>query len=529
VSLRASLGTSARAVRDAWDLASATGLADRVRAGDASAFGVHADGARDRLGWLRAPVEGRGHVADIESLLRELRSEGTRHVLVLGMGGSSLSPEVTRRTFGHRAGVELRVLDSTDPVAVAAAGAGVDPERALYIVSSKSGATVETLAFLDHFWAQAEAALGAGAAGPRFVAITDPGTPLAEEAAARGFRGLAQSPPDVGGRYSALSPFGLVPMGLVGVPLQPLLDRAQVALASDHGPRLGIALAALAEAGRDKVTLVQDPPIGAFGLWVEQLLAESLGKEGRGVVPVEGEPFADAEAYGADRVFVYHRMTGEHDADLAELAAEGHPVLTLDVPEPLELGSLYLAWQLATACAGALLGVDPFDQPEVQAGKDATDAALSAMLAGGEAPDGLERPEALARALDEAGPGNYLALQVFCPASPATDRALGAIRAAARARSGLATTAGYGPRYLHSTGQLHKGGPAGGVFAQLVSEDEFDLQLPGRPYGFGHLKRAQALGDASALAERGRRPVRIGLGRDPRAGLAAVLAALGTV
>jgi len=526
VSLRASLGTSARAVRDAWDLASATGLAARVRAGDASAFGPHADGARDRLGWLRAPVEGRGHVADIESLLRELRVEGVRHALVLGMGGSSLSPEVTRRTFGHRAGLELRVLDSTDPAAVAAAGAGVDPERAIYIVASKSGTTLETLAFLDHFWAQAEAAVGTGAAGPRFVAITDPGTPLAEDAAVRGFRGVAHAPPDVGGRYSALSPFGLVAMGLAGVPLQPLLDRAQVALASDDGPRLGIALAALADAGRDKVTLVQDPPVGGFGLWVEQLLAESLGKQGRGVVPVEGEPFAGAEAYGADRVFVYHRMTGEHDADLAEVGAEGHPVLILDVPEPLELGALYLTWQLATACAGALLGVDPFDQPDVQAAKDATDAALGRMLDGGDGQDGLLPPDALAGALDAAGPGGYLAIQAFCPPSPAADRALGAIRAAAMARSGLATTSGYGPRYLHSTGQLHKGGPVGGVYVQLVSEDEFDLELPGRPYGFGHLKRAQAQGDAQALAERGRAPVRIALGPDPRNGLAAVLGGL---
>jgi hypothetical protein len=316
-------------------------------------------------------------------------------------------------------------------------------------------------------------------------------------------------------------------MGLAGVPLQPLLDRAQVALASDDGPRLGIALAALAEAGRDKVTLVQDPPIGAFGLWVEQLLAESLGKEGRGVVPVEGEPLADADVYGPDRAFVYHRMTGEHDADLADLASEGHPVLTLDVPEPLELGALYLSWQLAAACAGALLGVDPFDQPDVQGAKDATSAALSAMLAGAETHDGLEGPQALARALQGAGPGGYLALQAFCPPSPAMERGLAAIRVAARARSGVATTAGFGPRYLHSTGQLHKGGPEGGVFVQLLSEDEVDLQLPGRSYGFGHLKRAQALGDARALAERGRRPVRIGLGPDPREGLAAVLAALG--
>jgi transaldolase / glucose-6-phosphate isomerase len=526
VTLRASLGTGARAVRDALEGAAATGLAGRVRAGDASAFGPHSDAARDWLGWLRAPIQGRGHVADIETLLRELRTEGVRHVVVLGMGGSSLSPEVTRRTFGHRAGIELRVLDSTDPAAVSAAGAGVDPERALYLVSSKSGTTVETLAFLAHFWAQAEGALGAGGAGSRFLAITDPGTPLVAEAADRGFRAVAESPADVGGRYSALSLFGLVPMGLAGVPLQPLLDRAQVALASDDGPRLGIALAALAEAGRDKVTLVCDPPIAGFGLWVEQLLAESLGKEGRGLVPVEGEPLDGVEAYGEDRLFVYHRMTGEHDADLADAAAEGHPVLTLDVPEPLELGGLYLTWQLATACAGALLGVNPFDQPDVQAAKAATDAALAQILAGEGPDETLGPPEALAGWVDAAAPGDYLALQAFLPPSPAADRALAAIRTAARARNGVATTAGYGPRYLHSTGQLHKGGPPTGRLVQLVAEHEADLGVPGRPFTFGQLERAQALGDARVLAERGRAPLRIGLGADARSGLAAALRSL---
>jgi glucose-6-phosphate isomerase len=524
--LRSELGPHQSAVADAWRRAGDAGLPGRLRASDPSAFGRHAAGAAPWIGWLRAPLEMRAHTHDLAAFARGCREDGITHAIVLGMGGSSLCPEVSRLTYGRELGIELRVLDSTDPAAVAAAGRGLDPARTLHIVASKSGTTVEPLAFMAHFWARAEAVLGAEEAGRRFVAITDPETPLGEDARERGFRAVLENPADIGGRYSALSLFGLLPMALLGVPLDPLLDRAQAALAADAGPQLGVALAALAEAGRDKVTVLADPAVGSIGLWVEQLVAESLGKEGLGLIPVAEEPLDAPEAFGPDRAFVYHRMTGHHDADVAALAAAGHPVLTLELRDTLDLGAVYMAWELATAAAGAQLGVNPFDQPDVQAAKDATNRVLARLERGEEAEDQREPPEAVAAQAGALAPGDYLALLAFCPPSPAADRALAAIRAQVRARTGAATTAGYGPRFLHSTGQLHKGGPASGVFVQFLSEDPEDLPVPGKPYSFGQLKRAQALGDADALAERGRRVLRVGLGPDAAAGLRAAEAAL---
>ncbi|MDX6553909.1 MAG: transaldolase / glucose-6-phosphate isomerase [Miltoncostaeaceae bacterium] len=524
--LRAELGPNASAVADAWRRAGDSGLAGRLRAGDPSAFGAHAEGAAPWIGWLRAPLEMRAQTHDLEALARACRDDGITHAIVLGMGGSSLCPEVSRLSYGRGLGIELRVLDSTDPAAVAAAGRGLDPGRTLHIVASKSGTTVEPLAFMAHFWARAETALGPMEAARRFVVITDPETPLGDDARERGFRAVLENPADIGGRYSALSLFGLLPMALLGVPLDPLLDRAQAALAVDAGPNLGVALAALAEGGRDKVTVLADPAIGSIGLWVEQLVAESLGKEGVGLIPVADEPLDDPEAYGADRAFVYHRMTGHHDAEVAALAAAGHPVLTLELRDTLDLGAVYMAWELATAAAGAQLGVNPFDQPDVQAAKDATNRVLARMEAGEAPEDERAGPEAVAGALAGLGPGDYLALLAFCPPSPAADRALAGMRTAIRGRAGVATTVGYGPRFLHSTGQLHKGGPPSGSFVQLLSEDPVDLPVPGKPYTFGQLKRAQALGDADALVERGRRVLRVGLGPDAVAGLRAAEVAL---
>lgn len=515
-------GVIDRALRDT----DAAALAAALREADPAAFGRHAAGVAPWLGWVRAPDEMRAHVATAEALARECRRDGIRDVIVLGMGGSSLCPEVTRRTHGAPAGVALHVLDSTDPAAVAAAAAPLDPATTLHIVASKSGTTVEPLSFMAHFLARAEAALGPTGAASRFVAITDPGTPLGADARSAGWRAVLENPADIGGRYSALSLFGLVPMALVGVPLGPVLDRAAAARAGDDAARLGVVLGALGRAGRDKVTVLADPPLSAIGLWVEQLVAESLGKGGVGLVPVAQEPGGDPDVYGDDRVFVYHRMTGELDQDCAALAAAGHPVAVLDVRDTLDLGAVYMTWELATAAAGVVLDVNPFDQPDVQAAKDATNRVLARIGAGSAPADHREGPESVLAAVDAVRPGDYLALLAFCPPSPSVDRHVDEIRREVRLRTGAATTFGYGPRFLHSTGQLHKGGPGTAVVVQFVSDDPADLPVPGAGYTFGTLKRAQALGDAEALAERGRRLTRIGLGADAAGGMGAVARAL---
>lgn len=526
MTVRLRLGAATAAVDAAWERAAADGLADRIGAGDPAAFGDHAADVAPWLGWTRAPDEMRDHLAAVEALVRDCRRDGITTAVVLGMGGSSLCPEVTRCTYGAPSGIRLRVLDSTDPAVVAHVGEGLDPATTLFVVASKSGTTVEPTAFMAHFLAWAETALGPEQAARRFVAITDPGTKLATEARDRGFRAVFENPADIGGRYSALSLFGLVPMALAGVPVGPVLDRARAARASDDGARMGIALGTLGVAGRDKVTVLADPPLAALGLWVEQLVAESLGKRGRGIVPVAQEPGGEPSEYGDDRVFVYHRLSGELDQDCAALEAAGHPVVVVEVAEPVDLGAVYMTWEVATAAAGTVLDVNPFDQPDVQAAKDATVRVLAEVAAGRVPVDVLEAPEAIGAAVDLLRGGDYLALLAFCPMSPSVDRAAADIRRLVRAHTRATTTFGYGPRFLHSTGQLHKGGPDTGVFVQLVSDDPADLPVPGAPYSFAQLKRAQASGDAQALTDRGRRLVRIGLGADAAAGMRAVADAL---
>ncbi len=517
-------GPAAGLVEDAIADAEGRGLVGHVRAGDPSAWGAHADAARDWMGWLHAPEAMRPHLPAINALVASCHADGIRHALVLGMGGSSLSPEVTRRTFGHAGGIELRILDSTDPVTVAAITDGVDPERCLAIVSSKSGTTAEPLAFAAHVGQWIEDAMG-DAFRDRFVAITDPGTPLAIRAANEGWRMVAENLPDVGGRFSALTLFGLIPMALAGVPIATVLDRAEAARDGSDGPRLGVALAALARAGRDKLTIVADPGIGSFGLWAEQLVAESLGKEGQGIIPIANEPLGDAGEYGFDRVILHLRLTGEFDADVAAIGAAGIPVFVLDLTEPLDVGALYMTLELAIATAGAEMGINPFNQPDVQAAKDAANAALAAL--GGIPTDQREAPEAITRAIDMLERGDYLAFLAFTTPTPGGERHLQAIRAAVRRRTKAAATAGWGPRFLHSTGQLHKGGPGSGVFVQFLGAGSPDLPIPGQDHTFGDLLHAQAIGDAAALTARGRRVVRIDLGDDPEAGLARAARAAG--
>jgi transaldolase/glucose-6-phosphate isomerase len=504
----------------------------------------------NRLGWLDLPESMRPRLAALRSLGELARSEGMRDAVVLGMGGSSLAPEVFARTFhaapGYPAG---GVLDSTHPAAVARLAADLDLERTWFVVSSKSGTTTEMLSFFYLFWDR----LGAASATPaergrHFVAVTDPGTPLARLAQERGFRALAEAPPDVGGRYSALTPFGLVPAGLMGVDLDGLLAGARrmaaacggaVAPADNPGLRLGAALGELALAGRDKVTFAATPGLASFPLWLEQLIAESTGKIGRGIVPVAGEPLGPPESYGQDRFFVALELGDEGaglDDRLDELERAGHPVARFRLAAPADLASEMFRWEVAVAAAGSVIGVNPFDQPDVQlakelAGKAMKNPSSSSSSSGGgsgagagdgvvHAADAAALRPALAAWLADAGPGAYLGVQAYLAPSGDHDAALGGLQAELSRRTRFATTLGYGPRFLHSTGQLHKGGPASGRFLQLVDQPAADLAVPETGYSFGTLIRAQAQGDREALLQRGRHVLRVDLGGDVAGGLA---------
>ncbi len=499
----------------------------------------------DALGWLDVAEGMQTKAGDLAGFAGEVASEGFTHAVLLGMGGSSLAPEVLRATFGVRDGYpDLVICDSTDPQAVRSIQAGLDLEKTLFIVSSKSGGTTETASFHAYFYDAVRRAAG-DRAGRQFIAITDPGTSLHDDALAQNFRAVFLNPPDIGGRYSALSYFGLVPAALTGLDVAALLDRARQ-VAGQCGPgvpphenpavKLGAALGELARGGRDKVTFALSPSLASLGAWLEQLLAESTGKEGVGLVPVDGESLGAPEVYGDDRVFVYLHLSGEHDARQKEALhaiADGHPTMTIDVGELLDLGGEFLRWEIATAAAGAVLGIDPFDQPNVQESKDNTKRLLNAFVAEGRLPasdgdasvfigdQGLE--QAVQRLLDSLGAGDYFALQAYLPRTEQAHRILQGIRMLVRDRRRVATALGYGPRFLHSTGQLHKGGAANGVFLQLTCGDPGgDLEIPDAPYTFGVLKRAQALGDLEALRSRDRRVLHVDLGKDPLPGLTAL-------
>ncbi len=496
----------------------------RIWARDHTAWKPYPTEIADRLGWLEVAHAMRQHLPDLLAFAEEARREGVRHVVLLGMGGSSLGPEALSRTFGSAPGFpQLIVLDTTVPEAVEAATREIDPASTLFSVSSKSGTTTEPLALYAHFRALVEAAVGAEDAGRRFFAITDAGTPLESMAREQGFRRAFLNPADIGGRYSVLSYFGLTPAALMGLDVGALLDRA-VAMMHACGPSapvrenpaalLGAAMAGHALRGRDKLTLIASPSIAAFGLWAEQLVAESLGKEGRGIVPVEGEPLLDPGCYGDDRQFTYLRLDGDDnaaaDASVAAIEAAGRPVVRLALRDRYDLGAEFFRWELATAIAGAMLGVHPFDQPNVQQAKDQTLLALSEFARLGRLPD-VDAPGSLAGLLDTARPGDYLAILAYVRQTPDTDAALSGLRRAVAERCRIATTLGYGPRYLHSTGQVHKGGPDTGLFLLLTDDSAEDAPVPGEPYSFGTLAEAQALGDLRALQSLGRRVARVRL------------------
>jgi glucose-6-phosphate isomerase len=459
----------------------------------------------DRLGWLHSPAEMAEVVPELDAFAAKCHTDGLRHAVLMGMGGSSLFPEVMAQTFpvaDER--LQLHVLDTTDPAAVRRVATTCPPDETLFVAASKSGTTIETTSHLAFFWER----IGRP---EHFAVITDPGSQLGDLGRQRGFRAVFENRPDIGGRYSALSYFGLVPAALMGADVAGLLRSAEsmlhacgahVAVRDNAAARLGAVMGAGVKAGRDKLTLVLPEAVETFGLWLEQLIAESTGKHGTGVVPIAGEPLGPPDVYGEDRVFV--AFAGDPRLDL--LAAAGHPVVVLDSPagagDALALGGEVVRWELATAMCGAVLGINPFDQPNVAEAKAATNAVLDKGL-----PTTATTPAAAL--LEQVKPGDYIAIQAYVDPSDPVVAELERARLALRDRLRVATTFGLGPRFLHSTGQLHKGGPATGVFLQLVGRDESELPIPGAPYGFSTLKRAQAAGDLETLQKHGLRAGRV--------------------
>jgi transaldolase / glucose-6-phosphate isomerase len=529
-------------VQERLRLAAQTRVAERLRARDATLWGPPGTPEiESRLGWLTIAERMLAELGAVEAFAEQVRDEGFADVVLLGMGGSSLAPEVLRRSFGRRPDrPRLHVLDSTDAEAIRATEDEVELSRTLFIVSSKSGGTIEPLSLLAHFWSLVPD-------GRRFIAITDPGSGLAQLASERGFRRTFLGDPDIGGRYSALSPFGIVPAALIGVDVRALLEGAPrawetpVADPSDEDPSaspivaevpagvwLGAALSALARAGRDKLTFVISESLPGLGLWLEQLVAESTGKHGTGILPVAEEPLGDPGVYGEDRVFAYlpDLLTPEFgiDSRMHALAAAGHPVLTVPTRGPEDLGRVFMLWELAVAVAGWGLEINPFDQPNVQQAKDATKRVLAEYEAHGTLPEVADAdPDGLVSLLLDAAPPEYVALMAYTMPSRAFDDAAAELRVAIREATKATTTFGYGPRFLHSTGQFHKGGPKIGRFLQLIHDGPADVDIPGAPYTFTTLKHAQAIGDESTLRELGRPAERITLeGGDPTGALRAL-------
>jgi transaldolase/glucose-6-phosphate isomerase len=498
------------------------------------------DEIRDRLGWLSVAEQMLEHVAELKQLARDARTYSD--VVLLGMGGSSLCPDVLRNTFGSTKGhPRLHVLDTTDPATILGVRSKIRIQDTLFIVASKSGETTETLSHFAYFWGQVNANGRAGAAGRHFATITDPGSSLEKLAKEHGFRWIFRNPPDIGGRYSALSYFGLVPGALIGVDVAEMLERAvemshscadSVPVDKNPGVWLGAVMGELALGGRNKVTLIASPRIATFGYWVEQLIAESTGKQGKGIVPVEGEPVGKPAVYGDDRLFVHIRLDGDAPhRSVQALEKAGQPVVTLTMRDKLDLGGEFLRWEIATAIAGSILRIDAFDQPNVQESKDNTKKVLAKFKASGKLPAAesvaaAKSKSGLKALLDRAKPGAYFAIMAYTTRTPAAEAAIAAIRTAVRDGTHYATTAGYGPRFLHSTGQLHKGGPKTGLFLQIVQDDTKDVAIPGQPYSFSVLKQAQSLGDLQSLTSRRLPVLRLTLGKDAAAGWKALAAAV---
>jgi glucose-6-phosphate isomerase len=492
----------------------------------------------DRLGWLTIAERMLAQIDDLESFVEGVRADGFSDVVLLGMGGSSLAPEVLRRCFGHQPDhPRLHVLDSTDAATIRAVEQAIDPQKTLFIVSSKSGGTIEPLSLFAHFWS----VIGEG---NHFVAITDPGSGLEKLAQEHGFRRTFAGDPNIGGRYSALSAFGIVPAALMGIDVRALLTGAESAWQTpissalgrgDPFPDeqtaavwLGAALSALAQAGRDKLTFVISESLPGLGLWLEQLVAESTGKHGTGILPVAEEPLGEPSVYGEDRVFAHLPDIGAPDpaldVRLRALAQAGHPVITIPTRGPDDLARVFLLAEIAIAVAGWGLQINPFDQPNVQQAKDATNRVLAQYESQHELPEVPDAVQATLRSLlGDASPPDYMAIMGYVQPSAGFDAAVAELRVAIRQATKATTTFGYGPRFLHSTGQFHKGGPKTGRFLQLLHDGPEDLQIPGKLYTFTTLKNAQAIGDLETLHTLERPSARVRLqGNDPVSALRAL-------
>ena len=519
------------------------------------------------LDWLSIVPEQQREVSALKAFAEEIQQAGFTHVALLGMGGSSLCPEVLKKSFGRRGGFpELFVLDSTDPAQIRSLERRLDPPHTVFIVSSKSGGTLEPNIFKDYFLSRMREAVGESAAGSHFVAITDPGSHMQKTAEAEGFRKIFFGMPGIGGRYSALSRFGTVPAAAMGLDLERFLgSAAEMVQACSSSPAeenpgvtLGCALGVLASGGRDKVTLIASPGIQDLGAWLEQLLAESTGKQGKGLIPVDREPVGGPQVYGRDRIFAYVRLSSEadssQDAAVADLESAGQPVIRIELADRYDLGQEFFRWEIATAVAGSILKVHPFDQPDVEASKVATRELTAAYEKTGALPQEaplvegsglglftdpenagfLKRAagagaglEAILRVhLGRLEAGDYFALLAYVEMSAEHEDLLRAMRLAVRDRKLVATCVGFGPRFLHSTGQAYKGGPNSGVFLQITCDDAVDLPVPGRKLTFGAVKAAQAQGDFQVLSERRRRTLRVHLQGEPLAGLRRLRAAL---
>jgi transaldolase / glucose-6-phosphate isomerase len=544
--ITAQLGQHETAVTQALQWLQENNIVGRIWDHDHTVWADTPDEISNRLGWLHAPQEMAGKVEELTQFAQEIKEEGYTDVLLLGMGGSSLAPELFANTFGPTSdGLNLAVLDSTDPGAVLVQEQRLELSRTLFVVATKSGGTTETLSFFKYFYNRTLAELGTEETGRHFVAITDPGSKLEKTADQLNFRRTFLNDPNIGGRYSVLSYFGLLPAALVGLDVAELLQRAQQAVANcspdndpvsgnNQGAFLGAVMGILATQAVDKLTLAASPDLANFGDWVEQLVAESTGKAGKGILPVVGEPITGTALYGDDRLFVYLQLGNDisHLSAMDQLAALGHPVLTIALDDLHDLGGQFFVWEMATAVASHLLQINPFDQPNVESAKVQARRMMAAYEETGQLPASESAPvtaETLADFVSQAQPGDYIALQAFVQPTPETGEQLQRLRVRLCEEMQLATTLGYGPRFLHSTGQLHKGDSGNGLFIQFTSDAVQDVAIPDEAsreesaVSFNTLKLAQALGDAQALLDEGRRFIRFHLGTDVSGGLARLL------
>ena len=510
------------------------------------------------LGWLTITEEQIAHIDILKQVAEDVKKARFKDALLLGMGGSSLCPEVLRMTFGKMKGFpELHVLDSTDPAQIKAIEAKVDLQRTLCIVSSKSGSTLEPNIYKQYFFERVKAKVGEKEAGNHFIAITDPGSKMQQVAEADNFRRIFLGVPSIGGRYSAISNFGMVPAAVMGLDVEKFLKNTEemvtacgASSAADFNPGviLGTILGVAANHGRDKITIVTSPGIFDLGAWLEQLIAESTGKIGKGIIPVDRERLARPASYGSDRVFAYVRLASKpnkaQDAAVAALEKAGHPVVRITLPSTYNLGQEFFRWEIATAVAGSIIGINAFNQPDVEASKIETKKLTSQYETTGSLPaespffeekgiklfadekntaalkGGAKLADVLKAHLSRIGAGDYFAVLGYITMNPANEKTLQTIRHAVRDKKKVATVLGFGPRFLHSTGQAYKGGPNSGVFLQITGDDAKDLPVPGQKYTFGIVKAAQARGDFAVLAERGRRALRVHLGKNLKTGLA---------